>query len=681
MVRPRIHTDERARREYQSERRRAQRKEARTTFRGIDGEGVGRGRNHRYVLLGTSDRHIANNDGLSLEETFSFLYSLYAETPKAAFAGFFLGYDFTQWLKKLPRNRAEMLFTDKGKAIRVPQNSKNPYPFPVYWNDWEFDLLGMKRFKLRAKGEKSWMYVCDSGPFFQTSFLSAIDPRKWPEPVCTQEEYFKVEEGKAKRDVAELNSEMVEYNSLENQILERVLARLDDGFQRMGIKLKRSQWFGPGQAASAWMSTTELPTIVQLAKSATHKFLEWGRKAYYGGWFEIFAHGLVPGVSYEYDINSAYPHISSQLPCLLHGHWDSGTGIPRRGLPTRNIRVCHATVKGSDKHIGSMLHRRDDGTISRPNETTGYYWQHELDAAIRAGVIDEIIYLGWAEYTPCDCRPPLRGLVGLYDHRIRIGKESPEGKGAKLVYNSAYGKLAQSVGDPKYANSIYASLITAGCRTMILDAIATHPRKTDAVLMVATDAVYFTSKHPTLPLSSKIGDWEESTKSNLCLFKPGVYWDDKAREAIRRQESAVFKARGVNAKQFSQKIVEIDAHFSRWPNVYPSTQDPDKDREGWFPKVEFDAGFTMITCKQALARGKWFLAGAVGAQTVEQDSWPREKRVPGEYKDGIYWSRPFKSMPWPSADYSKTFGQEIFPPMLTEDGDAYSLISEAMRGD
>jgi hypothetical protein len=99
---------------------------------------------------------------------------------------------------------------------------------------------------------------------------------------------------------------------------------------------------------------------------------------------------------------------------------------------------------------------------------------------------------------PCDHEPPLRHLEGLYQPRFGIGKDTPEGKAFKLVYNSVYGKFAQSVGEPVYGNPAYASLITRGCRTRILDAIATHPRRSAAVAMMATGGVYFLTPHPQI---------------------------------------------------------------------------------------------------------------------------------------------------------------------------------------
>lgn len=682
MARPAQYNSERERRTAQNDRRKQERAARNLEFSGVDGEGSGRGRNHRYVLLGVGTEYIVNSDGLSFEEIANFLWRCYLRSPGHVFAGFYLGYDFTQWLKGLPENRAWYLFTDAGIAKRRRRTGHGAVaPFPVRYAGWELDILGMKRLKLRPEGYPSWLYINDAGPFFQSSFLTAIDPARWPDPICTQEEYDMIETGKKRRETAELDDDMIAYNALENDILARTLKQLNSGFVDMGVRLKKSQWFGPGQAAQAWLNTQDVPTLGEIKENkGILEFQDLARKAYFGGWFEIMAHGIVPGTSYEYDINSAYPHIARQLPCLFHGTWQMGVDnswMEDGGWDT--LRIFRATVTGSDSRIGAMLHRLPDGNILRPTTTTGYFWARELAAGIRAGVIDAVdIQEAWT-YKACNCFPPLRRLANLYDMRLAVGKNSTKGKSAKLIYNSAYGKFAQSVGNPKYANAIYASLITSGCRTQILDAIATHPLKTKAVLMVATDAIFFTEPHPCLPIGDGLGEWEQQERQNLTLFKPGVYWDDKTREAIANERPAVFKSRGVAGHAFATTISNIDAHFAGWSTRhYPVSRDPELFREGWYPKVEFNAGFTMITCKQALARGKWFLAGAVGDKTVEQDSWPGTKRLPGEVVDGIFWSSPWPDMGEPSAEYEKFFGLDD-EEWLTEDGHGGMLIAEALK--
>lgn len=669
MPRPKKWDNEQERRQAQNALRTATRASHRTEFVAVDGEGTGSGKDHRYVLLGIGENQISDDNGLSFAAIADFAYSNYLNNRNAAYVGFYLGYDFTQWIKTIPAGRAWYLLSDEGVAKRQRRVNRQAGPFPVKWEGWEFDILGMKRFRLRPEGEKGWMSVCDSGPFFQTSLLNVLNPEAWNEPIVTAEEYALILEGKSKRDSAVLDDDMRRYNRLENTILSRLMERLNMGFTKTGVRLKKDQWFGPGQAAQAWLSSTELPSSEKLHKVPG---VPWdsGRLTYYGGWFEIFAHGHIPRISYEYDINSAYPYIAARLPCLLHGKWTTGSGVPGELRPN-DIRIVYADVRGTDKHLGAMLHRTPEGSIRRPSATRGYYWQAEIDAAIRSGCISPkgVTYHEWWTYEPCSCDPPLAGLSSLYGDRLLVGKDTPEGKARKLVYNSVYGKLAQSVGSPKYGNAIYASLITSGCRTMILDAIASHPLKTSGLLMVATDGVYFTERHPKLSISSKIGDWDEKEKENLTLFKPGVYWDDRARTAIHAGDDPSFKARGINAREFARHIDAIDDAFAKWGDEYPKERDPQGSRVGWYPRVVVNSGFSMITCQQALQRRKWHLAGTLGHEPNEscsgcdgahliQDADPVLKRHSGWKQDGIYWSRPYPDggEVFESTPYDKRFG-------------------------
>src|SRR5690348_11255371 len=232
----------------------------------IDGEGINVNGEHRYALLGVGKEYIVNEQGITWSEAFEFIYSFYRKS--VAFCGFFLSYDFNQLFKTLPEERAATLLTAEGRAKRK-RRGKNPAPWPVECEGWEFDLLGMKRLKIRPKTceclrqrgkkmckhkPKPWMYICDTGPFFQQAFLSVINPKSWKEPIVTPEEYAIIERGKLHRsDADKVDSDMIVYNGLENEILARVLGQLDKGFREIGVTLPPSKWFGPGQAAQAWL--------------------------------------------------------------------------------------------------------------------------------------------------------------------------------------------------------------------------------------------------------------------------------------------------------------------------------------------------------------------------------------------------------------------------------------------
>ena len=567
-----------------------------------------------------------------------------------------------------------MLLSKQGIAKRQRRSQYGHHlgPFPVEYRDWEFDLLADKRFKLRSKGSDGWMYICDAGPFFQCSLLKAIDPKTWNDPIVTEAEYAKVEAGKKRRADAILDDEMCEYNALENDILARLMTRYREGMARAGVTLKKQQWFGPGQAAQKWMRVVgTLDKVTEAVRTRARADEAWWDAAcstYYGGWFEIPVHGHIPGRTYEYDINSAYPYIASNLPCVC-GDWKRGAGTPPR---TSHLTMVKCVARGRDRYLGGLPYRTEDNHVLRPRYTNGWYWLDEIQAAKRAGLIDDVTYLEWYQYEGCGHDRPLKLLEQLYENRLRIGKDTPEGKAFKLIYNSVYGKLCQSQGeDAPYSNPIYASRITSGCRTMILNAIATHPQKSEAVAMVATDGVYFMSPHPSLDLSeTELGKWSATEHVNMTLFKPGVYWSDKTREQIARDEAPQFKARGISAADFAHSIADVDALFAAWGEGWFEGMPPGK--RDW-PAVEFKARFSQTTVRQALQRTDAIpdaakqaaiyrnLAGAVkDERTLRQDSYPAEKRNPQRVGfDGRVWrSEPWPGGPhWPpSKPYDKNFG-------------------------
>ena len=83
---------------------------------------------------------------------------------------------------------------------------------------------------------------------------------------------------------------MLRYNALENEILSRVLEKLNEGFQSLGINLRPNQWFGPGQAAQEWLEGRAI-TAELLQEITPREVLEHARESYFGGWFEIMGHG------------------------------------------------------------------------------------------------------------------------------------------------------------------------------------------------------------------------------------------------------------------------------------------------------------------------------------------------------------------------------------------------------
>lgn len=570
-----------------------------------------------------------------------------------------------------------------------------------------------------------WLYICDTGPFWQTSFLNVIDPKGWPDGTapCTDVEYSTIEHGKRDRGhVYEYGedsyfADMQMYNVLENEVLARVTTRLNEGFMNdtIPIKIPKADWYGPGRAAQLWMDmlhariadpaaveynkyvarSKSKDTFSQLERQSEKGLLNadvymsmptWAydaaRASYYGGWFEQMVHGHCGNV-WEYDINSAYPFIIASLPCLHTTDGHNGVYTQGRGdsdFPTSGqYTLVYGTVTGSNPYIGAMPHRTRHGSILRPHVTKGWYWLHEIEAATRAGLIDSVDVEEWISYLPCECTPPFDpddiGIRRMYQMRLDVGKNSPQGKAAKLVYNSAYGKTAQSIGSPKYSNPFYASLITAGCRTLILDAIASHPGGASAVTMVATDGIYFTSRHRLLPLSpSTLGQWDETFKPGMTQLMPGVYWDDDTRDRIGLGQSPKLKSRGINAKDLAKEIANLDRRFAEQQNQLAT------DGSFEWPSIKFRIRFLLDSAKLALQRGKWDTAGRVQHDTVRTISAnPESKRDPHPYQDttnGLCRTRPYSVAEdgTDSYPYRKEFGY-IDEASLTVDRDGDDALA------
>lgn len=557
-------------------------------FRALDGEGIG----EDYVLLGIGNDQIEWPNGVDeIGEIFEFLYTDFLGHPDHYYGGFYLGYDWTNWLKLLPRNRIAYLIDPAFIARRSRQES--PVPFPVRYDDWEFDWLYGKRFKLRPDSRYhtpgKWMYICDWGPFFQTSLLKVLEKRSEQSNI-TEEMMEIIREGKSKRATAQLDDDMRRYNALENFALEDSMRDIDHSLSVLGVPLGKTEYHGPGQAAQKWLLKQEH------VKEANSAVMELPSEIYdaivasfYAGIFEITTHGHCPGLSYEYDLNSAYPYQIKNLPCTC-GPWIRSRNPVTSREPV--LQLIHGRFYGKSDRLGPLPFRTAERGILRPRQGSGWYWDFEIAAAFRAGLLQRFEADEYVSYLGCKHGKILRGIEHLYDERLRVGKESAIGKGCKLIYNSVFGKTAQSVGNPQAANAVFASLIPAGCRTMILDAIATHPKGVKALLMIATDAVFFDSPHPGLTLSSKLGDWDLKERENLTLFKPGMYWDDKAREAIRVGKNPEFKSRGVHAGDFAKHIAAVD---NQWREFKARKTAP-------WPSFKMPVGFAQVSLKQAYQR-------------------------------------------------------------------------------
>jgi hypothetical protein len=112
-------------------------------------------------------------------------------------------------------------------------------------------------------------------------------------------------------------------------------------------------------------------------------------------------------------------------------------------------------------------------------------------------------------------------------------------------------------------------------------------------------------------------------RSGLTVFKPGVYWDDEARERYRTEGSVLFKARGIDARGFAKHLDAIDQAFE----VFIDEQRP--SARGEWPRMTYRSDFAMTTARQALQRHAWHLAGQVAQAKQIQSADPEQDQDGG----------------------------------------------------
>jgi hypothetical protein len=113
----------------------------------------------------------------------------------------------------------------------------------------------------------------------------------------------------------------------------------------------------------------------------------------------------------------------------------------------------------------------------------------------------------------------------MYDNRrILQNKKNPAERALKLILNSVYGKLAQTVGatdkPPTWHQLEYAGYITSHTRAKLYDAMLQKP---ESLIAVETDAV-FTTEPLDLPHTDALGDWEETYFDEIIYLQSGYYY-------------------------------------------------------------------------------------------------------------------------------------------------------------
>lgn len=558
------------------------------SFAGVDGEGATIDGRHHYMLLRAGDQEIWNEDGspLSTVQCLEFLAGL---DPNRIYVSFFFDYDVTMICRGMPEDRARRLLN---RALRASKKNPNQY-LPLDWGRFQLEYLPKKEFRVRA-GEHGawgpWVTINDTGTFFQTSFVKALE--KW----FPEDEYAgviaKIKEGKDQRsEFGGVTKYIRQYCELECNMLVKLMDRFREVCHSNGIHPRL--WQGPGNLVTAVLQSKKFVTNKKLAvwdSTEGQTALMRANDAYYGGRFEASIYGNIQGPIYQYDINSAYPAMYKRLPCLVHGTWRR----MERGFRNSSVwlAVC-SFIHSRDIYYCGLPVRLPNGTIAFPRKGWGTYWSHEIEAALP--YLDNINFeYGIAYYPDCDCNP-FDFVEDLYWQRKKLGKDGA-GIVLKLLLNSFYGKLAQSVGVAPYANPIWASFVTSWVRAQLLSAMngLDNAFPGSDVIMAATDG-FFSTKPRDLPCSENLGDWTQTVHDSMFVVQSGVYF----------LPGGNLKTRGTPYK----KVLENENRFrEQWPTYLESMKTWQTLSDMTTCSVPVDVtNFTSL--QLALARGKQETAG------------------------------------------------------------------------
>lgn len=493
-------------------------------FRAWDGEGGDEtDGSHTYFLFASSDGHaITERGGLSTKRVFELLlHSSDDDCINVIYGG---NYDANMILRDLPREHLEELY-----ATDITE-----------WQGYRIEWRPGKYFRVSDDDRRITVY--DVLPFFQRTFVSACD-----EYLGTNYPYREeIIAGKKRRGTFDWSQidYVAEYCSAELQNLVSLANELRERLYRVNIRVSR--WDGPGAIASSLYKTYdtksyfgEIPDAVATA----------GRHGYAGGRFEIIRKGHSERKAYQYDLNSAYPYSIAQLPCLAHGRWvhvKEPVEIEKFGI----YRIEYDASEECDAPVYHPAHpqpfymRMPDGAVSYPMYAHGWYWSPE--ASISDAFPNSRVHEGWVYRQECD-HIPFSWVEALYNKRAAL-KKAKDGAhiGIKLGLNSLYGKLAQQVGwrldptkglvIPPYHSLEWAGWITSMCRMKVYEAALKAP---DDIIAFETDAVF--SRVPLdLPLSSRLGEWEETVYTSLTYIKSGMYY------GTLEDGTPVEKSRGIN---------------------------------------------------------------------------------------------------------------------------------------
>ena len=479
-----------------------------------DGEGIGRGRRHSYVLFASSlpGTTLANVRGLGTAQVFDAFLEGVRAAPRAVHVGFAISYDANMIFRDIPKAKLRRLWDSE----RVTWKR-----YALEWRPRKF--LRMKNTESGATG--TWW---DVWPFFQTSFVRALE-KYGVMTDAMRAEIHAMKLRRARFRARDLDA-MTRYNAQECAALVALMESLLASLKSAGLTIAR--WDGPGAIAAALLKSHDYGETRGVVPDAA---LTAFQHAYYGGRIECLQYGRTRETIYHYDVNSAYPAAMRTLPCRRPScgrwHYQGGDKV----FAPYTFAVYHVRWNFATAPLHPFPWRSAKGSVYFPPAGEGWVWYPELAAAGMHGTREGAHFrvLGswrWVRARRCE-HTACEWIDGLYHERERAKARGDGAEHAiKLGLNSLYGKLAQRVGarevngevqPPPFFDLAGAGFITSTVRAQLYRAAMQSPHD---IIMLATDGIY--SRVPlTLPDTGakKLGEWTAELHTGATVVQSGVY--------------------------------------------------------------------------------------------------------------------------------------------------------------
>lgn len=470
--------------------------------------------NQNYSLLavkydnGQYDCIVGENDEgqLSTEQCFEFIFSIPEDYIITAF-GF--DYDVEMMLRDVPQRELEILH--KTKWVRWRRYRIN------YIKGKYFYIQRRVRKKNKGAREPRRRIFDISGFFGKQAFATVTE--KWK--VSTPEEQEFLERMKKTRnEFGPVTQERKDYNELEGTLANRVFEKIRTEWTRLGLNIPNPH--GGGSVAKAMFRLHDVDLYMNPQVPMPYSPILRG---YIGGRFDFTRQGQF-SIAIESDINSAYPHIMRNLPCLTHIDVQRATSF----VDTPNS-LWLVRWRDTDKPWAPFPYRWKDH-IRYFTSGIGWYYGAEVASALRYDPEIEVLE-GYLFNPQCDDRP-FAWIEEYYNRRQELKKSSPDtAEFLKIGMNSGYGCLAQTKGFvPPYQTLLWAGMITSGTRAMLLDVIQQDPFN---VIAVSTDSVTSVSPVRVDADEIRLGAWKQKVLPDYTLLGNGfAYCSDEELKSTHR---------------------------------------------------------------------------------------------------------------------------------------------------